>query len=100
MHACSSPMRSWMEPWEQPMRQKIPPKMTALDMLLMARPMLVALSLLTWRLHARSACGVCLYTAPSVKPPQGAVQLWVSEHKPAHGCGPHSVSAHYRQVMQ
>ena len=33
------------------MRQKIPPKMMALDTLLMARPMLVALSLLTCRLQ-------------------------------------------------
>lgn len=33
------------------MRQKMPPKMIALDTLLMARPMLVALSLLTWRLQ-------------------------------------------------
>ena len=63
VHACSSPMRSWMELWEQPMRQKMPPKMMALETLLMARPMLVALSLLTWRLYARSACGACFDTA-------------------------------------
>ena len=33
------------------MRQKMPPKIAALDTLLMARPMLVALSLLTCRLQ-------------------------------------------------
>ncbi len=49
--ACRSPIRSWTELWDLPMRQKMPPKMMALDTLLMARPMLVALSRLTWRLH-------------------------------------------------
>ena len=49
--ACRSPIRSWTELWDLPMRQKMPPKMMALDTLLMARPMLVALSLLTCRLQ-------------------------------------------------
>ena len=63
LHACRSPMRSWMEPWERPMRQKMPPKMTALDILLMARPMLVALSLLTWRLYEKISMWCRLHTA-------------------------------------
>ncbi len=50
-HACRRPILSWTELWDLPMRQKMPPKMMALDTLLMARPMFVALSLLTWRLH-------------------------------------------------
>lgn len=53
-HACRRPILSWMELWELPMRQKMPPKIMALDTLLAARPTLVALSLLTWRLHVKT----------------------------------------------
>ena len=52
-HTCSRPILSWMELWARPMRQKMPPKMTAEDTLLIARAMLVALSRLTWRLWWR-----------------------------------------------